>query len=89
LATPFFHFEEELMKDYFKTIETKKLLSWNHANCTGQEKVYGQEKNCDVLCALEKIGRHLELVPQPVPFGKYTIITLPNWQLLFFILRRS
>jgi hypothetical protein len=44
----------------------------------------------DVLCALEKIGRH-DFSPPAFrrPIGKYTIITLPNWQLLFFILMRS
>jgi len=77
------------MKNNFKTVETKKLLSWNHANCTGQEKVYGQEKNCGVLCALEKIGRHFELDPQSVPFDEHYIRSSSNWQLLSFLLVRG
>ena len=89
MATPFFHFDEELMTNNFKTVETKKLLSWNHANCTGQEKVYGQEKNCGVLCALEKIGRPFELQPQSVPFDEYPTTTSLNWQLLSFFLVRG
>jgi len=58
------------MKNNFKTVETKKLLSWNHANCTGQEK------NCGVRC-LQKRRKVSEFEAHgTTPIRKQIIISL-------------